>query len=279
MTESSPSVMIWWAIMCSIAVLNVGVWLYARSIVRKRRAGYPAEIARIKSWQIVLSGVFVFVCGFRSVVPRLDVLRLTLIDSFISSVVVGRSLATVAELCFCGQWALILWEMGRSLRSGTLTSMSKVIVPMLAVAEVFSWYACLTTNFIGSSIEESLWGIAAAITVIGFVIGRGHYSGPQRRFLTAAIISGTGYVIYMATVDVPNYIRGYLKAEAAGRIYTPVLEGFREVATQWTVTHSYEDWRYAMVWMTLYFSVAVWGSILIALAPRFDRNLSPIKNH
>jgi hypothetical protein len=274
MTESSSLVMMWWAGMSAIAVLNVGLWFYARSLAQKRSTGYSDEIAKIKNLQIVLTGVFVFVCGFRSIVPRLDVLRLTLIDSFISSVVVGRSLATVAELCFCAQWALILWEMGRSLRNSTLMSMSRVIVPMLAVAEVFSWYACLTTNFLGSVIEESLWGTAAAIAVIGFWIGRSHYSGPQRRFLNTVIVCFTGYVIYMATVDVPNYIRGYLKAEAAGRIYTPVLEGFREVATQWSVTRSYEDWQYGMVWMTLYFSIAVWGSLLIALAPRLDQTIT-----
>ena len=57
------------------------------------------------------------------------------------------------ELAFAAQWAWLLYEIGRSTENKAILSLSRLIVPIIAVAEVFSWYACLTTNYIGSAIE------------------------------------------------------------------------------------------------------------------------------
>ena len=58
--------------------------------------------------QLLLSAAFVFVCAFRSFLPRIDVSRVALVPSWLSTVLVGRTLATVAELAFVLQWALLL---------------------------------------------------------------------------------------------------------------------------------------------------------------------------
>ena len=51
---------------------------------------------------LLLCAAYVFGCAFRSLLPRADVQRICLFDTWLSSVVVGRSVATVAEICFVG---------------------------------------------------------------------------------------------------------------------------------------------------------------------------------
>ncbi len=74
----------------------------------RRKANVDPAVYSFQRWQLLLSAVYVLGCAFRAIVPRADVQRIGLFDSWVSSVLVGRSVATVAELCFIAQWALLL---------------------------------------------------------------------------------------------------------------------------------------------------------------------------
>ncbi len=235
--------MIWWSCLSAIAFLNVCLLVYSYRLLKKKMPSMTPLLQMSRTWQFRLSSVYVFGCGFRSIVPRGDLERVTLIDSFISSVVVGRSVATIAELCFVAQWAWLLYEIGKQTNNKTILFLSKILVPIIVVAEVFSWYAYLTTNYIGSAIEESLWAVTATLALVGFVLAIPYYGQKQLTFLKMAVLASIGYVIYMVTVDVPNYVNGWLAAEANGKEYLSIREGFWEVTTQWTVTHAYVDWQ------------------------------------
>ena len=63
-------------------------------------------------FMLFLCAAYVFGCAFRSFLPRADVQRICLFDTWLSSVVVGRTVATVAEVCFVAQWAIILHQLG-----------------------------------------------------------------------------------------------------------------------------------------------------------------------
>ena len=52
-----------------------------------------------------------------------------------------RSVATVAELCFAAQWALILHQLGAMTGADTTLNVAWLIVPLIVIAECFSWYA------------------------------------------------------------------------------------------------------------------------------------------
>ena len=235
------------------------------------------DLGKIRTWQFCLSGIYVLGCGFRSILPRGDIRHIVLVDSWISSVAIGRSVATVAELCFVTQWALLLYESGKSTGNKAALTLSKLIVPIIFIAEIFSWYACTTTNYLGTAIEESLWAVAASLAVAGFFILRPHYISIQRKFITAGIILGGGYILYMVSVDVPQYISAWMDAEAASKVYLSITDGFHEVATSWRLTHAFGDWKYEMIWMTLYFSLAVWMSLYIINAPLLDTNIKETK--
>jgi len=104
---SSP-VVAWWVFLCVIATVNIAAWSLAARNLGRRQAVMSVEAQAACRIQIALSAVYVFGCAFRSVFPVYDIPRLGLFDTWLSSVAVGRSVATVAELCFVAQWAVVL---------------------------------------------------------------------------------------------------------------------------------------------------------------------------
>jgi hypothetical protein len=77
----------------------------------------------------------------------------------------------------------------------------------------------------------------------------------------------------MVTVDVPAYVNHWIEDQANGKVYASLSEGFHQVATVWRQTYAVADWQYEFVWMSLYFSVAVWISIYIMNGPEMDKGL------
>jgi hypothetical protein len=267
------TVAVWWGGMSLIALFNLVMLFISRKILMKKLPNMSQVVQTVRKYQLLLASFYTIGCGFRSVLPRGDVRRIVLVDHWISAIAIGRTVATIAELAFVAQWAFILHEIGKGTGNKTAIWVSKVIVPMIVVAECFSWYACTTTNFFGTMVEESLWALAATLTLMAFVKSRPLYIGQQKKFLTAGVISAFGYVIYMVTIDVPAYVNHWMANQAGGKVYATLAEGFHQVATVWRHTYSHADWQYEFVWMSLYFSVAVWGSILIMNSPEMDKGL------
>ena len=71
----------------------------------------------------------------------------------------------------------------------------------------------------------------------------------------------------MFTIDVPMYFNRWRGDTAAGAHYLTFAEGIRDAATRWVVTMRIEDWRWEMLWMSLYFSFGVWISVSLIRAP------------
>ncbi|MET0342643.1 MAG: hypothetical protein ABW252_16680 [Polyangiales bacterium] len=259
---------LWWLTLGALAVVNAAMWgLSARAYARRRRM-LPGLATR---WpHLVLSAGYVLGCGFRGLLPRADVQRIVLVDSWLSSVFVGRSVATVAELCFAAQWALLLRELSHERRNALGLGVARMVLPMIAVAEVCSWYAVLSTSYLGNTLEQSIWTATVGLIALALLGLWWESRAGMRVFLGAAIAVSAGFVAFMCTVDVPMYLTRFLADEAAGRTYFTLAEGLHDVSTRWVVTHALSDWHEEMAWMALYFSVAVWVSIGLVHAPRAE---------
>jgi hypothetical protein len=214
---------------------------------------------------LLLCAAYVFGCAFRSLLPRADVQRICLFDTWLSSVVVGRSVATVAEVCFAAQWAIILHQLGTMTGAETAVNAAWLIVPLILIAECLSWYAVLTTHYIGNAIENSLWAVAFFIVGIGLCRLLPEFDGPVRAGLVVTIIGIVGYLAFLMTVDVPMYLNRWRAGRADGSRLLGPLEGLRDVSTRWVVTHDLAEWKEEMTWMALYFSAAVWASLALCV--------------
>jgi hypothetical protein len=109
--------------------------------------------------------------------------------------------------------------------------------------------------------------MAAALLVVGMIAIWPRCTATQRRLLAAGCAAGVTYVAFMMFVDVPMYLSRWLADEAIGRHYMGIADGLRDVSSRWVVSHRWEDWKSEMLWMALYFSVAVWISISLIHAP------------
>jgi hypothetical protein len=176
----------------------------------------------------------------------------------------------VAEVCFVAQWAIILIQLGQMTGAHTTVNAALVIVPLIVVAECFSWYAVLTTNYLYNAIENSLW--AVAFLIVGVALGRllPEFHGPVRFVLIAALAGIVFYLAFLVTVDVPMYLVRWKEGLKDGSRLLGVLEGLRDVRTRWVVTHDIAHWKGEIAWMSLYFTGAVWASLALCACYSLD---------
>src|SRR5258705_11649527 len=133
----------WWGVLTLVSGANIAVWFLLYRQLAEQPAGSLGGTPGIEL-MLLLCAAYVFGCAFRSFLPRADVQRICLFDTWLSSVVVGRSVATVAEICFSAQWAIILHQLGTMTAADTTLNAAWVLVPLILIAECFSWYAVLT---------------------------------------------------------------------------------------------------------------------------------------
>jgi len=249
--------LIWWSALCAVATINVAAWGVSAWLLSKRRMHLPAGVYATRRRLLWLSAVYVVGCGFRSVLPMIDVPRLCLHDTWVSYIVVGRSIATVAELAFALQWALLLLEAG-AVRA------SRAVVPLILLAELLSWLAVLTTNNLLHVAENSLWTLTAALA-LAFLASRWRVVGDRgKRVIAAAMACGAAYIAFMLTVDLPMYVARW----HPGQEYLTLGEGMREILQRCIVARDWAKWREDAVWLTFYFTVAVWISIALPHVPQ-----------
>ena len=260
----------WWGLLTIVSGANIAFWFLLYRELKDPTGGLGSPGTQS---MLLLSAAYVFGCAFRSVLPRADVQRICLFDTWLSSVFVGRSVATVAEICFAAQWAIILAKLGGMAGADTTVNIAWVIVPLILIAECFSWYAVVTTNYLGNAIENSIW--AVAFLLVGIGLGRllGEFNGPVRLVLIITLIGIAGYLAFLVTIDVPMYLSRWRAGLAEGSTLLGFLEGLRDVSTRWVVSHDYEHWKDEIAWMSLYFSAAVWSSLALCVIYSLDAHL------
>jgi hypothetical protein len=222
---------------------------------------------------LLFCAAYVFGCAFRSFLPRADVQRICLFDTWWSSVLVGRSVATVAEIAFVAQWAILLHQFGTMTGAETTVNAAWVIVPLILIAECLSWYAVLTRNYLGNAIENSLWAVAFFIVGVGLCRLLPEFHGAVRVVLAVAIAGIAGFLAFLMTIDVPMYLKRWRTGDADGDKRLTPREGLRDVSTRWVVTHDLAEWKDEIAWMSLYFSLAVWSSLVLCVFYAFENHL------
>src|SRR6201747_2273733 len=101
----------WWSLLTLVSGVNIAVWFVLYRQLHQQPAGGLGGMSGIEL-MLLLCAAYVFGCALRSFLPRADVQRICLFDTWLSSVAVGRSVATVAETCFAVQWAITLHQLG-----------------------------------------------------------------------------------------------------------------------------------------------------------------------
>jgi hypothetical protein len=260
----------WWAMLTLVSGVNVIAW-----VLMYRQLHAAGGSGRVPGMEIMLllSAAYVFGCAFRSLLPRADVQRICLFDTWLSSIVVGRSVATVAEVCFVAQWTMILLQLGKMTGAETAVNAAWIILPLILIAECFSWYAVVTTNYLFNAIENSLWAVAFFVVGVGLCRLMPEFDGAVRLVLAISLVGIVVYLAFLMTVDVPMYLKRWRADVALGNRRLRPLEGLRDVSTRWVVTHDLAEWKEEIAWMSLYFSAAVWASLALCVCYAVEGHL------
>lgn len=260
----------WWLLLRVVAVFNLIAWIVSAVLLRRRRASLVPDF-RERRWSLWLSAGYVLGCAFRSFLPRIDLERICLMQTWLSRMTVGRSVATVAELCFMAQCALLLYHLGRATQQPTqrrfALQVSYWLMPLIVLAECASWYAVLSTNYFGHFVENSLWTLCAGLLLASLVMLWSAADSMQRQFLAVMMLFAGGYIMFMLQVDLPMYWHRGIRQLAAGVDYLPLAQGWLEASRACVVSFEWQTWREEIPWMTLYFTIAVWISIWLPHVP------------
>ena len=250
---------VWWIFLSVVSAANIAAWLV---LYRQLQGVAPITLAGTQL-MFLLSAAYVFGCAFRSFLPRADVQRICLFDTWLSSVVVGRSVATVAEVSFAAQWAIVLHKLGTMTGADTAIYAAWTILPLIVAAQCLSWYAVLTRNYLANAVENSLWAVGFFIAGLALLRLVPEFNGAVRLVLAFGIAGIAAFLAFLVTVDVPMYLSRWRTGVAGGRKRLRPLEGLRDVSTRWVVTHDIAEWKEEIPWMSLYFSGAVWASLAL----------------
>src|SRR5262245_54935182 len=181
---SERTTMLWWSGLCGVSLLNIGMWLMAA------HAKLPQT--QYRSSQLMLSGIYVAVCAFRAIFPRVILDRLCLWHTALSAIFPGRFAATLAEMCFAAQCALFLSKLSEITGLAYLETFSVFIVPIIILAQLLCWYAVLTLNHLGHALEELLWTLAIALLAVSFVGSWFHTNGLLRIAIAIGLLCCAG---------------------------------------------------------------------------------------
>mmetsp|Transcript_11851 Transcript_11851/g.20970 ORF Transcript_11851/g.20970 Transcript_11851/m.20970 type:complete len:326 (-) Transcript_11851:364-1341(-) len=285
-----------WAIQWYVqlgAIAAVDIIAYLVTVKQVKLSTDPA----VRAYQELLQrlcAVYVFVCVYRCIGPAQYPHRFVWWDTSLSSILVIRLMATVAETCFVAEIAKILafcedeiYRLDPENNSWSHKFTQGVAIAMVIIimtAQACSNYATVTTNYLWYAIEEGCWGLAFSLGFPAFVLltwkswkvstlrccPRGLTSFTTPIFGFCMSVTSFFYALYMWITDVPTYVDLYHQQLEDSVVFLEFGEGFWDALTRRVHTRQYEDWEYATSWQTAYFSFAVWGSIVLMLAPRLD---------
>ena len=87
----SASVISWWYFLCTVAALNISVLFLSAIALKRRSQVWSPRGYSTRRVLLLLSAVYVAGCAFRSVFPVYDIPRIGVVDSWLSSVMIGRT--------------------------------------------------------------------------------------------------------------------------------------------------------------------------------------------
>ena len=246
----------WWSFLFLVSAGNLVLWVVIAREMRGLADGYVAQ-------QLVLSGIFAAACAFRSILPRVDLERRCLWNSPLSSIFVGRSVATIAELCFAIQCALLISKLSASTGNASLQVIGWSLVPLIVLAQLCCWYAVVSLNHLGHAVEEILWSALVCLVALSLGLTWGQMPAGSRMLSGLGMVGCAGAAFLMLAVDVPMYLARWRHARSSGVRYLSLMEGLRDALQRRRVAYRWSEWRPEVPWMSLYFSVGVWVSLIL----------------
>ncbi len=284
--KNDKNVLRWWVSLSIISIINIVFIIYYYII--NKNTNY------INLCLFSLASIYAVVCAIRSLWPRKDIEKVCIFNSKMSTPLVGRSLATIAELCFIVVIIFIMLHVNKNVENFTgnknknIVLTLKLILPIIIIAEILSWIGCITEFELWNAAEESLWGISGIIvSIIGILLYlsiSNLKSNPKihslSMFLKIFTFCTICFSVFMVFDDIPMYIKRWknkdtnkddkvswneFKNDFKQKNNISFIKGIQEMNKCKKVTNSYKEWKDEIPWLTGYFTLGVWGLFILVI--------------
>lgn len=190
----------------------------------------------------------------------MDLERLVVVDTRLSSIFLGRTAATVAEICFALQLGLLVHQLGVHAGLPWVQMAAWAIPVFMVVAQDFCWHSVLT-------VTSSLWtaGFSWMAALLGIIALDS--SGWVHALAIVGILGSVSFVAYVLCVDVPMYWRRYQHGRAHGQVCIRLDQEARDAWHRREQSSNWAACKEDALWLTPYFSFGVWVSIAMVFAP------------
>lgn len=275
--QMSVLVLAWWAFLSTVTVFQCYQWYGLKP-------NASAEYYRVLQWR--LAGVYAVVCAYRSVFPKIDLERFVLFDVLPSSIFIGRTFATIAEVVFATQCGMCLFHLtlGQSTTavgadaaalffSSSFPSVEAIHVVcfivarampiVLFIAQLFCWSGVISLNHWGHAVEDSIWGAAYACYGACLVGLATRAPAQHLPYMLSGVAACFVFALFIFTVDVPMYLRRWREGKQRRVKYLSLTRGVKDAWARRVRTQSLKDWKEEIAWLTGYFIGGVQFSLLL----------------
>ena len=134
---------------------------------------------------------------------------------------------------------------------------------------MFCWCGVLSLNHVYHAIEESIWAMVGGCIGVHFLLFSIHHSDQEdlKWFGLTGCIFSFVFFLFMVIVDVPMYVGRWKEGKQTGRKHMLMRHGSVDAFSRRVVTWEWNVWKEEVMWLTGYFSSAVWISLALVHMP------------
>jgi len=184
-----------------------------------------------------LAFLYIYINAYRSTFPIIHINNTCLFTY--SSPFIERTLSTIAEIAFTNQ-ILDLLELSNKYRA--------YVLRYIYIAEIYCWFGIISGNQYWHVCEECIWCYCAIVLLLWVKYETELILRYNKEIIKKILIS---YIIYMCVYDIPLYIRN------SNTEKTQIV--FCE-----HISSDFAIWKSNIIWMTGYFSIGSWISLIIS---------------
>lgn len=285
--ENKNIVLGWWTFLIVVSVFNIafiGNYYFTHSLNNKQ------------TFVFALAFIFAIVCAIRTISPTKYTEKTCFLKTKIFTPFIIRSLATIAELAYIILCVYVfihiikLIQQYSNKKIGHLKPYVYAVIPIIILAEIFSWSGSITEYQPWNISEEVMWLVATLIFIVLSLYILSiikNIKSPKiksvYRFFTITIPIATLFAGFLALVDIPMYVNRWKKDKKL-EIKPIEIKTIKDFVLDFKEKHkldydkkindlqqcrkvdqSFDEWKQEIPWLTGYFTIGVWSSFALAI--------------
>ena len=280
--KSNNVVLGWWTFLIIISIFNIlfiSIYAFTHKLNNKQFIIF------------VFAFIFSIVCAIRAFYPTKYTEKTCFLKTKYYTPFVIRVLATIAEIAYILLFVYVFIYIIKNIKTITninldyLKKYVYIVIPIIILAEVFSWLGSITEYQLWNVSEEVLWFLSSIILIVIslYILNNiKHIKTSKIRsiyYLLSGIVPvATIFATFMIVVDIPMYIQRWVKGEKIEsktihqifnefkskhrKNFDNKINDFRQCKK---VDKSLNTWKQEMPWLTGYFTIGVWTTFVLAI--------------